>query len=179
MDVLLYSVPGLVALGGAVLAVLAVLLAAVLGVKLRRLRRAQVAVLGGAGERDLVHHAERLETGFTDLGEMVESVLSGAESRLAEIERRLDGCVAHSALVRYDAYGEMSGHQSSSLALLDARHSGLVLSSIHHRDQARVYVKGVHEGQADLQLSPEEQEAVGAALGVEPALAPERNGGPV
>jgi hypothetical protein len=69
--------------------------------------------------------------------------------------------------VRYDAYNEMSGHQSASIALLDATRSGIVLSSIHHRDQARLYVKQVRDGRAELELSPEEQEAVRVALAAE------------
>jgi hypothetical protein len=59
----------------------------------------------------------------------------------------------------------MSGLQSTSIALLDATRSGIVLSSIHHRDQARLYAKEVHEGQAELELSPEEDEAIRLALG--------------
>jgi hypothetical protein len=66
--------------------------------------------------------------------------------------------------VRYDAYGEMSGHQSTSIALLDARRSGVVLSSILHRDQARLYAKRVDAGRGEIELSPEEQEAVRLAL---------------
>ena len=83
---------------------------------------------------------------------------------MATAEQRLDGAVAYRALVRYDAYGEMSGRQSTSIALLDATRSGVVLSSIHHRDQARLYAKQVHEGQAELELSPEEDEAIRLAL---------------
>jgi hypothetical protein len=79
-------------------------------------------------------------------------------------EERLDGAVAYRALVRYDAYGEMSGRQSTSIALLDAKRSGIVLSSIHHRDTARLYAKQLHEGRAELELSPEEDEAVQLAL---------------
>ena len=79
-------------------------------------------------------------------------------------EDRIDGCVAYTSLVRYDAYGEMSGRQSSTLALLDSRRSGVVVSSILHRDQARVYVKQLHHGESELELSPEEQEAVEAAM---------------
>ncbi len=56
-------------------------------------------------------------------------------------EHRLDGTMAYRSLVRYDAYGEMSGRQSTSIALLDETRSGLVLSSIHHREQARLYAK--------------------------------------
>jgi hypothetical protein len=58
----------------------------------------------------------------------------------------------------------MSGRQSTSIALLDAKRSGLVLSSIHHRDQARLYAKQLYEGQSELELSPEEDEAVRLAL---------------
>ena len=75
------------------------------------------------------------------------------------------------ALVRFDAYNEMSGRQSTSIALLDAHGSGLVLTSIHHRDQARVYAKQVTEGRGELELAPEEEEAVRIALST-PAEAP-------
>jgi hypothetical protein len=81
------------------------------------------------------------------------------------VESRLDGTIAHRALVHYDTYGEMSGQQSTSIALLDARGSGLVLSSIHHRDQARLYSKQVHEGKSERELSPEEDEAIRLAMG--------------
>ena len=58
----------------------------------------------------------------------------------------------------------MSGRQSTSIALLDATRSGVVLSSILHRDQARLYAKQVHEGRRELELSPEEDEAIKLAL---------------
>ena len=63
-------------------------------------------------------------------------------------------------MVRYDAYNEMSGQQSTSIALLDSSRSGVVLSSIHHRDQARLYAKQVSDGKGELRLSPEEEEAI-------------------
>ncbi len=82
----------------------------------------------------------------------------------ATAEARLDRAVAYRSLIRYDAYGEMSGRQSTSIALLDASGSGVVLSSIHHRDQARLYAKQVHNGEPELELSPEEDEAIRVAL---------------
>jgi Protein of unknown function (DUF4446) len=77
---------------------------------------------------------------------------------------RLDGAITHSAVVRYDAYNEMSGRQSSSVALLDEHRNGVVLSSILHREQARLYAKSVTDGRSEIDLSPEEQAAVEAAL---------------
>jgi Protein of unknown function (DUF4446) len=162
----LTSTEGLVALAAAVVAATALALAAVLAVRMRRLREGQRVVLGEAGERDLVDHAARLERGFVELRDWVEDTAAGIERRMGAAETRIDGCVAHTALVRYDAYGELSGHQSSSLALLDERRSGVVLSSIHHRDSARVYVKQIVAGKPELELSPEEREAVDAALRV-------------
>jgi hypothetical protein len=159
----LTTTEGIAALAAGGVALIALVLAIVLAFKLRRVRGAQRAVLGGHERRDLVAHAERLEGGFVELRDWVEESLTRLDDRVGAAEVRIDGCVASRALVRYDAYGEMSGRQSSSIALLDARRSGVVISSILHRDQARVYVKQLNEGEAELELSPEELEAVAAA----------------
>ncbi|HLM25610.1 MAG TPA: DUF4446 family protein [Thermoleophilaceae bacterium] len=161
----LTTTQGIVALAAAGVAVIALLLGIVLATKLRRLRAAQRAVLGDGEQRDLVGHAARLEAGFVDLRDWVEEAAAGLEARVSSAEGRIDGCIAHRAMIRYDAYGEMSGQQSSSIALLDARRSGVVISSISHRDQARVYVKQILEGESEIELSPEEQEAIDTALG--------------
>ena len=160
----LTTTQGIVALSAAGVSVAALLLAIVLAVRLRRVRVAQRAVLGDGDRRDLVVHAQQLEVGFTQLRDWLEESMEHLERRMGELESRVDGCVAHTALVRYDAYNELSGHQSSSLALLDSRRSGVVVSSIVHRDQARIYVKRLHDGEAEIELSPEEQAAVDAAL---------------
>ena len=160
----LSSPEGIVALAAAGLAIVALVLVGWLFMKLRRLRHAQRAVLGEAGERDLVAHASRLEQGFLELREWVEETATETESRMVHAEGRIDGCVTYRSVVRYDAYGEMSGQQSSSIALLDATHSGVVLSSILHRENARVYVKQVTAGVSEQQLSPEEEEAIADAL---------------
>ena len=160
----LTSTQGIVALAAAGGALLALLWALVLSIKLRRTRAAQRAVLGEGGQRDLVTHAAALESAFVELRDWVEDTAAGLERRAATAEQRIDGCIAYTSLVRYDAYGEMSGRQSSSMALLDSRRTGVVVSSILHRDQARVYVKQIHEGESELELSPEEQEAIETAL---------------
>lgn len=121
-------------------------------------------MLGAHGQQDLVAYAQHVGEGFTDLREWVEEALGRVDQRMTSASQRIDGCIAYRSLVRYDAYGEISGHQSSSVALLDARKSGVVLSSILHRDQARIYVKQITEGVPSLELSPEELEAVDTAL---------------
>jgi hypothetical protein len=157
------STAGIVAIAAGAVALVALLLSVGLAVSLRRLRVAQRVVLGDR-QQDLVAHAATLQSSFESLTNYVQDVASRLDQRVAHAERRLDGTVAYRALIRYDAYGEMSGQQSTSIALLDANRSGIVLSSIHHRDQARLYAKQVHQGRPELKLSPEEEEAIRLAL---------------
>jgi Protein of unknown function (DUF4446) len=160
---------GIVALAAGALALVALGTTIWLTLLLRRVRRDQRVVLGEAGLTDLVAHAAGLEREFRVLHGYVDDAASHLHGRMAAAEQRLDGAVAYRALVRYDAYGEMSGHQSTSIALLDAHRDGVVLSSILHRDQARLYAKRVEGGRgAELELSPEEQEAVRIALAAAP-----------
>jgi Protein of unknown function (DUF4446) len=160
----LTSTAGIVAMAAGAAAVLALVLCLILWLKLRRLRTAQRMILGDQ-EQDLVAHAASLHEQFEALYRYVQDAAERLDNRMSTAERRIDGAVAYRALIRYDAYGEMSGRQSTSIALLDANRSGLVLSSIHHRDQARLYAKEVREGKPELELSPEEDEAIRRALG--------------
>lgn len=169
----LSSTTGIVALAGGALALVALLLAVGALIALRRVRRDQRVVLGeGRPATDLVAHAAALERDFHALHAFVEDAATRLQDRIAVAERRLDGAIAYRALVRYDAYGELSGRQSTSIALLDARRNGVVLSSILHRDAARLYVKPIRDGHGEIELSPEEAEAVQRALATDPGSAP-------
>ncbi len=159
---------GITALAAAALALIALVLAGVCTMRLRRMRAAQLVVLGSSGRDDLVAHAASLQQAFLALHDRVEEVAGHLDGRVDAAEQRLQGAIAYRALVRYDAYGELSGHQSTTLALLDAHRSGFVLSSIAHRDTARLYCKQVVAGRGELELSPEEAEAVRLALSGEP-----------
>ena len=161
--------PAIVALAGAAAALIALIWLLVLSFRFRRVRGAQKAVLGEHGETDLVMHASDLQHAFEALHRRVEDVAAHLDERMSVAEDRLDGAIAYRSLVRYDAYGEMSGHQSTSLALLDAERNGVVLSCIAHRDNARLYSKVVREGRGEHELSPEEDEAIRLALAGEPS----------
>jgi hypothetical protein len=158
------SVAGIVAIAAGGVAVVALLASVVLALRLRRVRADQRVILGG-GQEDLAAHAAGLQAQFQALQQYVEDAANALQDRMNTVEGRLDATIAHRALVHYDAWGEMSGHQSTSIALLDATGSGLVLSSIHHRDQARLYAKEVTQGSSEHELSPEENEAIRLALG--------------
>jgi hypothetical protein len=168
------STAGIVAIAGCTVALAALTVATVALVRLRRLRAEQRVLLGEGPADDLVAHAARIEQEFRSLHAYVGDVAARLDGRLGTVEDRIDGAIAYRGLVRFDAYNEMSGQQSVAIALLDAGQSGLVLSSIHHRDQARLYVKHMLHGEPEYPLSPEEVEAIRVALAGEPPPEPPR-----
>lgn len=154
------STAGWIAIGAGAIGGVALLLGIYFWVGLRRVARAQKSLLGDKGG-DLVDFAVSLQAQSDDLRRAVDEVAAG----LARVDRRVDGCLARTAVVRFDAYEDAGGHQSTALALLDSARSGLVISAIQGRDYARIYVKDIHRGRPAVALSPEEQEAVERAMG--------------
>jgi hypothetical protein len=148
-----------IALAAAGVALVALLVALWLWILLRRVRAAQLVLLGG-GKADLVDFAVSLQGRIDDLHRAVDEIAAG----LARVDRRIDGTVSKTSIVRYDAYEGTGGHQSASVALLDAGRSGIVVTAIQGRDYARIYMKDVDRGRAPVALSPEEQEAVERAM---------------
>ena len=150
---------GWIAIAATAAAVLGLAIALALHLRLRRVRAAQHTLLGTGGS-DLVDFAVSLQGRIDGLHRTIDDVAAA----LARVERRVDATVSRLAVVRYDAYENTGGHQSASVALLDASRSGVVLSAIQGRDYARIYVKELDEGRAAISLSPEEQEAVERAM---------------
>jgi len=153
------SAAGWIAIGAAAGAAAALLLALVSSLAIRRVRQAQLVLLGG-GKSDLVDFAVSLQARIDDLHRSVDELTAGVE----RIDRRVDDTVSKTAIVRYDAYDNSGGHQSASVALLDSARTGVVLSAIQGRDYARIYVKEIDRGRASVALSPEELEAVERAM---------------
>jgi hypothetical protein len=150
----------IVAIVGAALGVAGVAIGLWASIRVKRVRDAQRSLLGG-GRRDLVDFAVSLQGRVDDLHGAVDEVAAG----LARVDRRVDGTVTNTAIVRYDAYEDTGGHQSASLALLDSARTGVVVTAIQGRDYARIYMKELDRGRASVALSPEEQEAVERAMG--------------
>jgi len=149
-----------IAIGAALAAVLALLAVVWVLLRIRRLREGQ-AVLLGDGKTDLVDFAVSLQGRIDDLHRAVDEIAAG----LVRVDRRVDNSVTNVSIVRYDAYEDTGGHQSASLALLDAARTGIVITAIQGRDYARIYMKEIDRGRPAVALSPEEQQAVERAMG--------------
>ncbi|HWJ66912.1 MAG TPA: DUF4446 family protein [Nocardioides sp.] len=109
-----------------------------------------VALRNGAGRR-------------TDKDADLPADAAGLRREVAALRAEAAGALRHLAVVRYDAFEEMGGRLSWSLALLDDAGDGVVLTSIRGRNEARTYAKSVAGWSSDQELSPEEDEAVGHA----------------
>jgi len=152
---------GWIAVAAAAAAVVALLVALLHYLTLRRVRQAQLVLLGdGKGRDDLVDFAVSLQGRIDDLHRAVDEVTAA----VGRLDRRIDDTVSKTAIVRYDAYENSGGHQSASVAMLDSSRTGVVLSAIQGRDYARIYVKELDRGRASVALSPEELEAVERAM---------------
>jgi len=119
---------------------------------------------------------ESLNEQVDQLRQQVESVQAELRKELASaraetltaLTDRTDSesaALRHVALVRYDAFTEMSGRLSFSLALLDDRGDGVTITAMTGRTDTRVYAKAVAGGEGEHELSPEERQAVAAAIG--------------
>jgi len=148
-----------VAVAASAVAGLALVAVLLLWHRLSRVRSTQSVILG-SGSGDLLEFAVSLQARIDDLHRAVDEVATG----LSRVDRRVDGSVTNTAVVRYDAYEGTGGQQSASVALLDATRTGTVLTAIQGRDYARIYVKDLDRGRSSVALSPEEQEAVDRAM---------------
>jgi Protein of unknown function (DUF4446) len=148
-----------VAVAASGVAVIALASCAWVARRLSRIQGAQAVVLS-SGQRDLLDFAVSLQARIDDVHRAVDEVAAG----LSRVDRRVDGSVTNTAVVRYDAYEGTGGQQSASLALLDSTRTGTVVTAIQGRDYARIYVKDLDRGRSSVALSPEEQEAVERAM---------------
>lgn len=86
--------------------------------------------------------------------------VQGLRQEVAALQADGADALRHLSVVRYDAFGDVGGHLSWSLALLDDAGHGVVLTSIHGRNEARTYAKSIAGWTCSQQLSPEEEEAI-------------------
>jgi hypothetical protein len=146
------------AVAGVVVALLALLVAVGAQLRLRRVRR-DFRTLHGDGETDIAHVAAGQNHRIDRLTAEVARLRADVAGARHDVRQSL----RHVAVVRYDAFSDMGGRLSFSAAIVDDAGDGIVLSSIHARGESRTYAKGIVDGRSSITLTPEEQQALGAA----------------
>jgi len=136
---------------------LALVLAAALAVQVNRLQR-RLAILPEDG--GIFEALRRLDADLAANEEAVAALRPVVQS----LHERMPGAVCHTAVVAFDASGDLAGGLSRSIALLDERGDGLVLTVLALRSENLFYVKMIRGARGAEQLSPEEQQAIARAL---------------
>jgi hypothetical protein len=166
-----------VGVGAAAVAVVALIACGLLWMGLRRTRAAQQVLLPDGASAGLVDRQATLQRAMTRLEEGLRDLESLVERQGEVTEASLRTALRFQGMVRYDAYRDMGGSQSWSIALLDGDRNGAVITCLHARDHARVYFKEMTAGTPGQRLSPEEERALALAAG-EPPRGPRETGSP-
>ena len=95
----------------------------------------------------------------------VEAGLAVVDQRLQDVEAKFPYAVTRTAVVAYDAFGNIAGQLSRSIALLSETGDGVVLSILVSREETLFFTKEIRSGVGSEPLSPEEDSAVGRAMG--------------
>ncbi len=131
---------------------------------LQRYRRNQYVIMGSRGSVDIVEHVSAVDDKLTNMRLALEDLTLAARDH----DVRIDGSLSRVGIVRFDAYHDLGGRQSTAVAFLNAASDGVVITTVVSRDFARMYVKLIKDGQGDIALAPEEADAVNQARGSAP-----------
>lgn len=154
-----------------IIAVAAIVLAVAAGIglalvykRLQRYIRNQHVILGSRGTVDIVEHVASVDEKLTNVRVALEDLTLAARDH----DVRIDNTLSRVGIVRFDAYYDLGGRQSTAVAFLNSLADGVVITSVVSRDFARIYVKLIRDGEPDIPLAPEEKEAVDQARGSTP-----------
>jgi hypothetical protein len=169
------QLPEIISILALVVAALAITGLALVYRSLQRYRRNQYVIMGSRGSVDIVEHVAAVDEKVTNMRVALEDLTLAARDH----DVRIDGTLSRVGIVRFDAYQDLGGRQSTAVAFLNAASDGVVITTVVSRDFARMYVKLVRDGQGDIPLAPEESEAVNQARGSTPfTIRPRVEGAP-
>ena len=115
--------------------------------------------------------AESLEEEIGALFNDISSLKTSTEKNRKDIKKiieNLSECYQRVGIVKYDAFKEMGGKLSFSVALLNDNETGFIINSIHSSEGCYVYTKEIVNGECAISLGDEEKKALTLALSAEP-----------
>ncbi|HLA81407.1 MAG TPA: DUF4446 family protein [Thermoleophilia bacterium] len=164
-----------------IIAVVAIVVAIAAGIglalvfrRLQQYQRSQYVIMGSRGTVDIVEHVSAMDDKLANMRLALEDLTLAARDH----DVRIDSCLSRVGIVRFDAYQDLGGRQSTAVAFLNSLSDGVVVTTVVSRDFARMYVKLLKDGVEDIPLAPEEAEAVEQAKGSRPfTIRPRAEGG--
>jgi len=143
------------------LSVLSVILFLILNFRLNRTIKKYKYFMQGLGDNDV----EKLMTSYLEkLEKLKNDVYNIMDKRINDLEKKIPGCLQHVGMVNYNAFENVGNNMSFSIAALDERKNGFVVTGIYSRENSYVYAKEIKKGEPQRKLSAEELEAINKAL---------------
>ena len=144
-----------------VLSFLSIVFFFILNARLNRLVRKYTQLMKGLGDNDVEN---MMISYLNELEKLKKEVHEGMDIRIEQIEKKLPNCLQHVGMVNYNAFDNVSNEMSFSIAAMDERKNGFIISGIYSRDYSYVYSKEIRRGKPQRELSIEEVEAMNKAI---------------
>lgn len=132
----------------------------VLCVNLDRLSKKYKKFMGGKNAKSL----EKDIMGLYEDNKLIKASMEKNRKDIDNLYRKLEGTFQKMGIVKYDAFNQMGGQLSFSLALLDENDNGFIINSVHSAEGCYSYTKEIKNGLCDISLGDEEKKALDMAM---------------
>jgi hypothetical protein len=129
---------------------------AIIGGRLKKLRKQYTAVMGNTGLTNIEDVIVELKEGLAEQKQANQQL----KDQLAVVQTSLPNQKGKVGVIRYNAFSEQGSDLSFSIAIVNEEKDGAVFTGIHSRDNTYVYAKPLEKGESAYQLSPEERKAI-------------------
>ena len=150
-------------IGAFVAIFLLLIIVIVLCINLGKLSKKYKKFMGGKNARSL----EKDIMGLYEDNRLIKASMEKNRKDIENLYRKLGGAFQKMGIVKYDAFNQMGGQLSFSLALLDENDNGFIINSVHSTDGCYSYTKEVIAGECSITLGKEEEKALAIAMGDE------------
>ncbi len=141
---------------GSIIGLLSLILASLALWQIHSLNRLKKSFFAGKNASDL----EVVLQGLVGELKSLQEEHTVLENTLTDLQNQLNFAVQKIGLVRFNPFEDAGGNFSFSIALLNAKNDGIIITSMHGRQQNRVYTKQIENGQSKITLTEEEQQAI-------------------
>lgn len=152
-----------VLIGIVALLLILIILVIVLIIKLNKLSKLYGKFMTGKDGQSL----EQEIIGLVDDNNLMKDTIDKNKKNIRDLYKQFENAFQKVGLVRYDAFNQMGGKLSYSIALLDQNNNGFIINSVHGADGCYSYTKEIKNGSCNISLGDEEQQALNEAMNVD------------
>ena len=152
---------GYILIGMAALMLIFCILMIIQMVKISKLKKKYTIFMQGKDAKSM----EQDVIGLYEDNKFIKISVEKNKKDINELYRKIESSFQKMGIVKYDAFKQMGGQLSFSLALLDENDSGFIINSVHSTDGCYSYSKKIKNGQCEILLGEEEKQALDMAMG--------------